>query len=300
MPEIGATAQVCVSSDGTPFLLGFTGAFEREDGDASFRGGRPRAKLGDIILRGRDGNRVYLHRGGVLEVGSETLPRSFYIPLQGLIRHVGVRHESLYAGGSVNWDVQRSDEADEEGPDAVLTLLAFSKATEEKATVRLRLGRLDGGDDRVEFLVAPTALDKTGAPSASVFSFLVDKDGAAECAIADNLTLTVEGELSFSGEGAATLSFASDCDVSVGGDSTFDVSGRATFSAQDFVARAASVLLDSSNVQLGGEGGSKVVVASPMFEAFLSHTHSVTGTATGPPTVVPLSLAMTAQNVRAR
>lgn len=74
--------------------------------DARFNAGRPPAKPGDIVLRGRDGNFAILHRGGVLQVGSTELAQRFYIPLANKILDISGNYEHMNTGGGVRWGIQ--------------------------------------------------------------------------------------------------------------------------------------------------------------------------------------------------
>jgi len=103
MPEVGATVSICLPSDSAPpYVAAFLmppetlpdtatadapagtrshGAVSKNASDSSFYGGRPRAQPGDIWLKGRDGNFVILHRGGVLQFGASELAQRICIPL---------------------------------------------------------------------------------------------------------------------------------------------------------------------------------------------------------------------------
>jgi len=127
MPEVGATALVCKPSDSsTPFVLAFlmvsetidtateedpdgtTGRSSSEDQPttASFAGGRPKSKPGDICLRTRDDNFVILHRGGVLQLGADILSQRIYIPMNHAITDISQNYTHHNSGGSIVWGLQ--------------------------------------------------------------------------------------------------------------------------------------------------------------------------------------------------
>lgn len=125
MPEIGATCMVNLPSDSSPpFVMCFIMPFEKVNDtsapdapqgtrshggvmphatDARFDGGRPKAKPGDIMLRGRDGQFITLHRGGVLQIGSTELAQRIYIPLDNHMLDISERYSHHNVGGSILW-----------------------------------------------------------------------------------------------------------------------------------------------------------------------------------------------------
>jgi len=127
-PEVGAICMVCVPSDTSPpYVQAFLMPHEtltdtstadaplgtRSQGappafatDATFAGGRPKVKPGDIFLKTRDGNFVILHRGGVLQIGSTELAQRLYIPLGNLVTDISENYAHHNAGGSIVWGLQ--------------------------------------------------------------------------------------------------------------------------------------------------------------------------------------------------
>lgn len=283
MPEINSNALVCAPSDSPPFIIGFVGAFEQDEGGDTYRNGRPQnAKPGDLIMRGRDGNQIWLHRGGVLEIGSETLPRSFYIPLQNLIRDMTLRYELHAGGGIMAWDVQNLDEAPDGSPASVFTLLAQDKANDPKGSVRVKVGHVSDGD-RLEVVVAPVGLDKDGSPeSGQVFRFAVDQGGAISCETAGSVYFQVTGDTEATLSGSCTLTIGSELAATISGAAGIEAGGDLALTGANVNVTGGTILLDGS-VQAGGSGGKPVVIATPMLNTFLNHTHSVAGPSTGTP-----------------
>lgn len=302
MPEINANVIICGPGDSPPFVMGFMGAFETEEGGDTHRGGRPQnAKPGDLIMRGRDGNQIWLHRGGVLELGSETMPRSFYIPLTNLIRDMTLRYELMTGGGLLAWDVEDLDETADDHPASVLTLLAHDKADDDKGSVRVRIGHASD-EDRLELVVAPQGVDKDGTPSGQVYRYVINNDGDVTAETAGDVYFQVDGDTELSLSGGLTLGVRSSADINVGSSAGLDIGSDFSLSASRLVARVSgSMLFDSPNVQLGGSGGRSVVVANSAFAALLRHTHPVTGAVTGVMTNGPLpASSMTARRVTAK
>jgi hypothetical protein len=126
-PEVGAKCVVCIPSDSSaPFVGAFLMPVENVDlaapdalqgttsksssgsssSGASFAGGRPQAKPGDIWMRTRDDNFVILHRGGVVQIGCSELAQRLYIPLNHLIMDISNNYAHHNMGGSILWSMQ--------------------------------------------------------------------------------------------------------------------------------------------------------------------------------------------------
>lgn len=161
MPEVGSKCVVCWPGDSAPpFLLAFVMPHETVPGEeegaasASYAGGRSRAKQGDIFLRGRDGNFVTLHRGGVLQIGSTELAQRLYIPINNLVMDFAENYEMHTAGGSIRWGVQDGEGEDNLPTQSTQTFRVY--ANDKKADVRVAMGRVrrpvteTDGDARVD------------------------------------------------------------------------------------------------------------------------------------------------------
>lgn len=155
MPEIGAKCHVCIPSDGPPpFVLDFImpqesildattpDAPEGTEGatNSTFAGGRFRAKPGDIIMRGRDGNFVVLHRGGVLQIGASELAQRIYIPLKNLISDISQNYRHYNTGGSINWFIASAES--ESNPPTIKKDTYRLLAGDARATIRVAYGPL--------------------------------------------------------------------------------------------------------------------------------------------------------------
>lgn len=154
MPEIGSKCHICIPSDGPPpFVLDFIMPQEsianaatsdtpddQTPTNATFAGGRVRTKPGDIYMRGRDGNFVILHRGGVLQIGATELAQRLYIPLQNLVTDISQNYHHLNTGGSVNWFLASGES--ENNPPTILKETYRLLAGDAKATIRITKGLL--------------------------------------------------------------------------------------------------------------------------------------------------------------
>ena len=307
VPEVGAKVKVCRPSDSDPFVLTFITPFERiplsdeaappPQGTASnptggqteisYRAGRPRMEQGDILLRTRDGNELFLHRGGVVEIGATKLARRFYFPVLNFIRDLCENYQLWGAGGSLSWLVTRSDESPDDEAYAVLSIAAREAAQHAMASVALRMGHLD--DSLLyELVIGPQAINPTTFESeAAVYKIQVDREGTVTCSVKKDVSLTVEGKVTADIEGEGSISFGSNLSLDVGSDLSIKASGRHKLEAASSTEQLdGSKIIDSSSILLGSSSAwMGVVLASPALIAFLAgHTHPVTGPVTGPPT----------------
>jgi hypothetical protein len=159
MPEVNAKCLVCIPSDGPPpFILAFIMPMETPEdpeGDdgaekaaetagtnqgAVFSGGRTRAKPGDMYWRGRDGNFVVLHRGGVLQIGASELAQRIYIPLGNIVTDISQNYEHHNTGGSVNWGLSTS--STDKNPETAFRQTFRLYAGDEKADIRVSAGKV--------------------------------------------------------------------------------------------------------------------------------------------------------------
>jgi hypothetical protein len=107
---------------------------------ASFAGGRPVAKPGDMFLRGRDGQFIVLHRGGVLQIGSNELSQRIYVPLNNLIMDFAENYALHTAGGSIKWGIQEGEGITNLPTEFKQTLRVF--ANDKYADIRVAAGRV--------------------------------------------------------------------------------------------------------------------------------------------------------------
>lgn len=261
MPDVGAKCYVCIPSDGPPPFVGcfimpmetIDGASEEAPGGtdggkggvtqeataASFAGGRTRAKPGDIGIRNRDGSFVYLHRGGVLQIGASELAQRIYIPLQNLITDISENYRHQSVNGSINWFVSHGESST--NPPSVSRHTYRILAGDAKASVRVAIGKLSDvvkephkdtrsdlinlgfGKDPVvcEVMLAPEAIsadDGAMTPDTSktsVLRYYFDKkgntlfrtEGNVYLRTSQKLTMRIGSDLDIKGEGNFGMSF---------------------------------------------------------------------------------------------
>lgn len=221
MPEVNAKCFVCIPSDGPPpFVMAFIMPMETPEDPAGtgatsaitqqatqqatatagasqgavFSGGRVRAKPGDIVMRGRDGNFVVLHRGGVLQVGATELAQRIYIPLGNIITDISQSYEHHNTGGSINWGLSTS--YTDPDPETEFNHTFRLYANDDMADVRIAIGKVhqpvpepSGGEDAnnsslgigsgnsvicAEFVIAPGGFTtESGAPTSDTSNLSV-------------------------------------------------------------------------------------------------------------------------------
>jgi hypothetical protein len=246
-PEVGAKCMVCLPSDSSPpYVSSFVMPVEIVDAatpdapkgttsksaqnatssGASFAGGRPAAKPGDIWMRTRDDNFVILHRGGVVQIGCSELAQRLYIPLNHLIMDVSQNYAHHNPGGSILWSLQEGSGLDRLPTEYTHSFRVF--ADNAKADVRVKIGKVSDpiaespdsaigdqvdldalsiGTSKTDFIVAEVVVapegfnPETGHPepsdirSKSVFRFFFDRAGGTFLRCKGSLAINTKKKL---------------------------------------------------------------------------------------------------------
>lgn len=312
MPEVGAKCMVCSPTDDEPFILCFITAFEREpsgepstqpegdeeDGEAqsevTFRAGRPKLQQGDIMMRTRDGNQLWLHRGGMVEIGATHMAKRVYIPIGNMIRDVFQNYQARSTAGDMTWKTLRSDTDPAGDAKTSFTLAARRFAQDEKASVLVQLGHAgeeeEGGVTHLRCVVAQDAIDPdTGEVEGegAVYEFTVNEAGDVDVSVSGDVTMEITGNVDITCAGEGNLSFAN-LTQTISGDMTVQISGSHTLDAASSTENISGTKVINGSVHLGADGGTKVMLVTPSVIAFANHTHSITGAATGVP-IPPLT-----------
>ena len=140
IPEVGSLALVLIPGDGSEeVLVGFLMTPERGDTER-YRGNRPMtAQPGDTFMTTRDGNFIYLHRGGSLTLGATPLAQRMYVPLNNLIRDICQEYKLEAIGGTLDWKIE---DTQFHNPKASLPLSARELATDLDPSIFVRFGSL--------------------------------------------------------------------------------------------------------------------------------------------------------------
>lgn len=305
MPEVGAKCKVCRPSDSPPFIMCFTTTFERNmsasedqggsdmsegeeqsNSNISFAAGRPDLQQGDIMMRGRDGNQIWLRRGGVVEIGSTHISKRIYIPLLNYIRDFCENYSLQTFGGDLSWTVKRVDDDPAGESKAVLKVAAKQAAQDEKASVSLRIGSVTD-EDLFDLTVAPTSINMETyeVEDGPLYQMKVDSEGSVTITSKKDATITIEGDLSETVEGSATYTYQGGHTVDVTGDQEISISGSHKLTAPNSEENCSgSKVINSASIELGGSG-SQPICLFPALNAWLaSHSHPPTG---GPPVAPP-------------
>jgi len=311
MPEVGAKVKVCEPGESSAFVMCFVASHERparraeagEDssvgdnpsdpaaeeggGDVTYRAGRPQLEQGDIMLRTRDGNSIWLRRGGVLEIGSTAISKRLYIPLLNYIRDICENYSLWTAGGQMAWTVARSDESAAGEATAVLTIVGRNAAQDEKATVAVQIGHVDD-TKRLRLIIAPNAintetLEVTGT---AVYTLDIDEEGTITSEAQKDHNHKVEGVLDWEVTGEATYRYQGGLTEEINGDQNTTVSGSHTLDAADSTERISGAkVIQAGYTSIGAAGGTTAVVLASMAMVgyMVGHVHPIVGSSTGPP-----------------
>ena len=339
-PEVGAKCLLCIPSDGPPpFILAYimpmetigdTSTEESPAGTASsggipsttaatFSGGRSKAKPGDITVRGRDGNFITLHRGGVLQIGATELAQRIYIPLDNLITDISENYHHHNTAGSINWGIQQGAATSDHATYHKQTYRLF--AEDQKATIRVlssgnnddylgeptgdagqtsNLNQLNIGIPKVspivyEVVVSPEHFDaESGDPDdkakeSSVLRFFFDKQGGAFLrsessvllAIEKKLKVTVKGDILLETKGSFSLTAAGRMSINGSTGVAIDSNGKVVF---------------KGGKQPIGRVGDTVIVPIPAATLMVTNLSAITGAVSGATCTLPpgaLKLALT-------
>lgn len=198
IPEVGAKCAVCWPGDSSPpFVLAFImphetmplagdeeapggtssrGSSNQAPTGASFAGGRPRGKPGDMFLRGRDGNFMVLHRGGVLQLGANELAQRLYIPLNNLVMDFAENYALHNSGGSIKWGIQEGEGESQLPAEWAQTFRVY--ANEQYADLRVAAGRVHNPVPETDRdAITDEAVTEVGKTEPIVYEFTLAKNG---------------------------------------------------------------------------------------------------------------------------
>ncbi len=274
MPEIGSVCWVCSPSEEgkDSFVLGWMPVEEQ----GGYRSGRELLNPGDLHFSTRDGNFVFLRRGGIVQIGATPVCQRLYIPLRNVIRDLAENYELSTPAGDLTWQVNRTDEQGDGHRGTLLTLACkeFSDDPNKDPVAVLKIG--SHGEGRETILSLETR-DKGGGTSKTKLE--INKTGAVKWVVKQNHDLEVEGDYTTKVKGK----------VSHKSDGNMDLETKAVLTAKaaelHLVAKAmldlaaSGAKLDGSKVDLGA-ALFKVVVNTPSFATWVA---AVTAALNGPP-----------------
>lgn len=281
MPEPGSTCWVCQPSEEgrDAFVLAFT----MVDEDASYRGGRELLNPGDLHFSTRDGNFVFIRRGGVVQIGSTAICQRVFIPIKNTIQDLAENYMLQTPGGDLTWLVARTEEQGDGHRGTTFTLAAkeFSDDPNANPIALLKIGSHGEGNPTILTL---QTLDKGGG------------------SIQTTMQITKSGELKWSVK-KYTLIIETDYTAAIKGKMQFDVTQDANLISKanallqgtkaSLVGGSSSVVVGSSGAAItGGAAGTKleeglfpVVRWSPDFLAWVTTVTAALGGVAGVPAV---------------
>mgnify|MGYP006863437670 CR=1 FL=1 len=261
LPEVGCIAVICHGSDNQPdYILGFIGGPELEGSArssepevdagqpvneseeaqkgsvgstgaggsnkvASYRGGRDRVNPGTIALTGRDGNKILLHRGGVIEISATPMCQRIMVPVVNTIRDFAENYELQTPGGGLFWKVDRQEASSGTSAETLWRLSLRDKVNDKKASVQIQAGHV-GSSVRYEVAVAPVGIDVDGGSvSTAMYKFQVKSSGGVVEDVMGKFEQSLTGGRDVTVALSDSLTVSGKRDVTVIGASTYDFMG---------------------------------------------------------------------------
>lgn len=296
LPDLGAVCVVCLPSDTSPpFVLCFLMPHETSNRqsaeapngtrpragnnqapvDASFAGGRNRAKPGDITLKTRDDNFLILHRGGVLQIGATPLAQRIFLPLHNSVLDFSENYSHANSGGTVSWGIQNLETqtdlatqfrqcfrlfADDKFGDVRVSVGSVDKPVPEPTGSKGEVTDVEelkiGKDDPIVFeavfgknMFKPDngALATPGARESSVIRLIFDRAGRILLRAQADSLLSFKKKLRLKVGEDLQVRVVRDIQVEAGGDLTMQAGGSLTLNG-------AVVRIGRGSIPVAGQG----------------------------------------------
>ncbi len=277
MPEVGSTVWICNPSESgkDAFVLGWTPIQE----SGTYRAGRQLLNPGDIHLSTRDGNFVYLRRGGIVQVGSTPVCQRLYIPIRNVIRDFAENYQMSTPAGDLTWEVLRAEDQGEGHKGCLYTLACkeFADDPNKDPLAVLKIGSHGDGNDTILSL---ETRDKGGGSVKT--SLAITKSGKVNWTVQDDVSLTLKGNLTSTITKKMTvvstqdMSLESKAQVFVKGAQVHVQGGGAKLDLANTAA------LDGTAVNLGDALGSVVIDNGTLGQWIMA----VTALLSGPPSAI--------------
>lgn len=254
MPEVGSTVWICQPSESgrDAFVLGWTPVQE----SGTYRAGRQLLNPGDLHFSTRDGNFVFLRRGGIVQIGSTPICQRLYIPIRNIIRDFAENYELSTPAGDLTWEVLRAEDSGD-GHQACLYTLACKEFSDDPNTNPLALLKMGSHGNGNDTILTLETRDKGGGSVKT--SLTISKSGKVQWTVQDDVILGLKGNFTSTISKKMTvtstedMSLTSKANVLVKGAQIHASSGGATL---DLTGSAA---LDGSAVNLGDAVGTVVI-----------------------------------------
>jgi hypothetical protein len=277
MPEVGSTCWVCLPSESgrDAFVLGWTPVQE----EGSYRAGRQLLNPGDLHFSTRDGNFVFLRRGGIVQLGATPVCQRLYIPIRNVIRDLAENYELSTPAGDLTWEVQRAEDSGD-GHQGCLFTLACKEFSDDPNTNPLAVLKMGSHGDGNDTILTLETRDKGGGSVKT--SLTITKSGKVNWTVQDDVTWTFKGNL--------TATISKKMTVTSTQDMTLKTSAALIAKAAELHASAGGATLDLTGS--AALNGSAVNLGDAMFPVVIAHPtliawiQAVTVLLSGPPSAV--------------
>ena len=187
MPEVGSMCWLCIPSDNPDkgFIIGW--GMPHESG--AYRSGRELLNPGDLMLSSRDGNFIYVRRGGIVQIGATPVAQTVYLPIRNYIQNFCENYEVHTPAGDLTWNVMRQDEDLGGHKKTLFTLAAHEFADDPINKDPIALLKIGSHGDNSPTIVTLQTLDKGGGTTKTLLT--IDKTGDVDWTIEKDLTLDV-------------------------------------------------------------------------------------------------------------
>lgn len=224
VPEIGAQCLICTPSDGdlSPFILGYLPIPVKD----SYRSNRANMNSGDMGMYTRDGNFIFLRRGGVIQIGATQVAQRLYIPVGNTIRDFAENYSMTTPGGELVWETDTQSAQNDQTPTRfVLRAKQFAEdesSGSESFPITLTVGTTQTKDSKTK-RSGQDGIENSGLEDAS--SPLVELDISVPGQPSFNLALDGHGNFYANVGGSGRWDFERDLILNIKRDRTTVVKG---------------------------------------------------------------------------
>lgn len=286
LPDVGAKAVVChTSDDAPPLVLAYYTDPEEKKNDKgetehSHRSDRQKMLPGEMRLQGRAGHLLYLRRGGILQLGANPACQTFYFPVSNLLWDVCKRYKLDAGGGQLVWEVKEVGGVKDA---AEFRVVLRDKASDLKATTALRIGKLMDATPIpattpaqvvAEFQVAPALIDDKGRSPIQKYVLRIDKNGNVFNLTNGMLITNCNDEVFQTMKARRTVVLTNDTLTITGNRTEFIVGMRDSTALRQVVRALTEVLLEAPINRYGSIAATQPgVLGLPLVQALVNHSH---------------------------
>jgi hypothetical protein len=233
---------------------------------------------GDIHLSTRDGNFVFIRRGGVIQIGATPVCQTIYIPLRNMIQQFSENYDLETVGGQLQWLVDRTDQQADGHRQTHLQLdcKEYADDPNDNPLATLKIGSHGDGDDTILTL---QTRDKGGGDIKTVLK--ADKNGNVTWTMEQDFTHTLKSGDYLLDVQTGTTTVKSKGAYALTGQGTLDLksSGAASFKTDDAmdIEAAKAMNLKGQFVNIH-DAQYPVMRMSPDMEAWMNAVNAAIGT----------------------